>query len=526
MGSKPQDSSQVLASTQSSISVEFPAEIIAEIMSYIRASAQEATSLRGQGLQVAFTCKELYDEFLPIIRNIHVRVLSGVNGLLGIRGARFSYWGSVSQVIMVDRFFQDPLWRSDALARRLIKFFRAPYHLAPGEHYIPGQELPPDTEPRQLTITFTVRSLKDTDVMWCICTLLSQRLDQSLLGQVTLDFNVDEEWPRWGATDKAAWGRAVLRLLNVCGELEHVDLDLGGGNIGPLRKPSWAPGDQLSLQRRRYLGGTARVLKGFFESYLVAPNLEALIIDARHDAKFSDTMALLHLVPGRLSSLQRLTVRVTYAGDLHDTLRSICSNKFVYTIFPVRAGTIPSLNITSIHLVATSKSTGFMQSQSVAPKKYVDPAAVASFLAAFPLLENVVLDGLFFCLQGVNPQQFWLDIKRIWTTSKGLERLEIRGIGEMWETQGVPAVWNKGDKEPTPGFDFYSGCFHSRNVHRVDDSIREYKWFSELQVTFLAFLFICVVAKSLIRDRIVDMFLFIGVVAFLYRDRIVYYTRL
>jgi hypothetical protein len=73
-------------------------------------------------------------------------------------------------------------------------------------------------------------------------------------------------------------------------------------------------------------------------------------------------------------------------------------------------------------------------------------------MSALPGLEEVVLDGAFYRPENAvkNTEALWEELGKMWTVCPQLERLEVRKIGGS----NTPAVWKRGEEEPTPGFDF------------------------------------------------------------------------
>ena len=97
-------------------------------------------------------------------------------------------------------------------------------------------------------------------------------------------------------------------------------------------------------------------------------------------------------------------------------------------------------------MVKLDNSTGYP------PNYAIHPGGIATFISALPGLKDVVLDGAFYRPENAvkNAGELWQGLGKMWAECPNLERLEIRKIGGSF----TPAVWRRGEEEPTPGFDF------------------------------------------------------------------------
>ncbi|KAF5339089.1 hypothetical protein D9611_011143 [Ephemerocybe angulata] len=160
--------------------MDLPEEIIAKILSYLR--EPQPTALTG--LQVAYACKSLYQDFRPIILQVMAHL------------------------------------RSTAERRRsLALFVGAPEY----------SEDPDEPAPAPLKeIVFTSHSCEDADTIWSVHSLLLNPEILAGLRRFQLSLKLDNQWIWAGSPPKAhvAWIRAVVRLLGRLLENDAVKLEI------------------------------------------------------------------------------------------------------------------------------------------------------------------------------------------------------------------------------------------------------------------------------------------------------------
>ncbi|KAF5339169.1 hypothetical protein D9611_011120 [Ephemerocybe angulata] len=189
---------------------------------------------------------------------------------------------------------------------------------------------------------------------------------------------------------------------------------------------------------------------------LPALNIVAVRQIQNDDADFAEVTTSLSLLPLRAPSLHHLSLNMAYVKEsLNDWLRSATSTS------PIERG--DSTHTSNLHdvlsglknvksLTLTVHQTRTVRSSQWPPDIYVSPELVVDFVAAFPSLEKVVLQRLFYNPPREERPIFWASIRRVWDVASSLQRLELSGVGGAVT---VPCVWVRGEREPSPGFDAY-----------------------------------------------------------------------
>ncbi|KAF5339168.1 hypothetical protein D9611_011132 [Ephemerocybe angulata] len=124
----------------------------------------------------------------------------------------------------------------------------------------------------------------------------------------------------------------------------------------------------------------------------------------------------------------------------------------------------PIGEIALVKALASCPSLTFLHvsTRDVPRRLYFHPDIVVDFIAAFPSLQTVILQGLFYNPpddhRGKNSSAFWHALARLWEVCSALRTLEIRDLTEGSESGA--AVWRNGRKEgPAGGLDLYRGAF-------------------------------------------------------------------
>ncbi|TEB32884.1 hypothetical protein FA13DRAFT_1731406 [Coprinellus micaceus] len=296
----------------------------------------------------------------------------------------------------------------------------------------------------------------------------------------------------------------LVRFLFSCPSISSAILSIphpsqsgNGGNHTALIQPEDRPRFLPNLRR---LDATLNILLTLFdhssfpnyeEAQLIIPRLGALTVLGEditsntygdESQSYNNLTKLLSCLTGR-PLLQTLEMQIRYTSGLETWLESASAGEEsppqgvqviadgTWSLKGVAGSLINSITASLVHshrhtpsLRRTLASLPHIRSLTLEfssrpdsfagypPNYAIRPDSIATFMSALPGLEEVVLDGAFYRPENAvkNTEALWEELGKMWTVCPQLERLEVRKIGGS----NTPAVWKRGEEEPTPGFDF------------------------------------------------------------------------
>ncbi|KAF6741593.1 hypothetical protein DFP72DRAFT_942931 [Ephemerocybe angulata] len=219
----------------------------------------------------------------------------------------------------------------------------------------------------------------------------------------------------------------------------------------------------VSLPNLQSVYGTPEIILPILKSPLTFPNLESVTISQGGKephaplGDLTDVTALFSLLSQRAPRVREISLDLTFTPELSTWMHSANTN--IQSAEPNSqrlSGALSKLvSVKSLSLNAHTiprEVTNCMWP----PFIYVPAESVAAFVGAFPSLEEVAIDALFYCPPDAD--EFWAGVMQFWTASASLQRLEMKGISGATKT----ALWNRGEEEPTPGYAAFAKRFFDR----------------------------------------------------------------
>ncbi|KAF6745529.1 hypothetical protein DFP72DRAFT_925920 [Ephemerocybe angulata] len=377
--------------------IEVPEELISEILSHLRVDVERPTDLRG--LQVGLTCKDLYEEFHPLIASVHISQL-----LEATHARRLTIQPLYSSPHCPSRPGEPARWLEgrnlDTMQYRLEALFYSPAHLRKSEMSLLFDPEEAFTDGLQITYTYGPY-LKLESEMWSLHSFLSRPQISSKLRRVRLGF--DAGW--WAAVSgrrghsQPPWGRVHTKLLQLCAELSNVQLEI-------MEDPPFWTDKKDST----------------------SPSTFSYTSHGRSSI-FIHEHAKREPVAGRGGVIESRQVEVARSGSTGGIFRKLtpvkCSQSEPSTSTPV-ASVLPS---TPTRHKTSRKGQDMVGTDQVVNSR-LSPKALASLKPAFPTIDgqlsSIHLNGRIFHLQ---PSWFHHIDSLLSKCSFSLAHLRLEGLG-------------------------------------------------------------------------------------------------